>query len=143
MGIYGHQDEHNPQNFFTEGYVSRNKAKIRGALSAVTKPITCGTIINAYAFPERLFYNIAEDLIRTGRLAGSLSGPRSGGKTLYTPAVHSKAQTEWVTSFFRQNGYLEYDAMNRLGITDPVPYIKKQFCGENLKFLKSSCVGKA
>lgn len=34
----------------------------------------------------------------------------------------------------------EFDALNRLGIPDPVGYIKKRFRGRKLLFLQASCV---
>ncbi|KAL0163803.1 hypothetical protein M9458_039556, partial [Cirrhinus mrigala] len=36
-----------------------------------------------------------------------------------------------------------FDALTRLGIPDPVNYIKKRFKSSKLLFLKSACVGKA
>lgn len=36
----------------------------------------------------------------------------------------------------------EFEALTRLGISDPVGYIKKNFKSNKLLFLKSACVGK-
>ena len=38
------------------------------------------------------------------------------------------------------NGYLEYDAVTRLGISDPKQYIKKRFPDSGLVFLSSCCI---
>lgn len=43
--------------------------------------------------------------------------------------------------FFRQNGYLEFDALSRLGIPDAVSYIKKRYKTIQLLFLKAACIG--
>lgn len=48
-------------------------------------------------------------------------------------------QNEWVNSFYKQNGYLEYDALSRLGIMDHKIYIKKQLANEKLQYL-NSCI---
>lgn len=48
---------------------------------------------------------ILEDLVNTGRLAGSISGGRQE-KALYVPDIYTKSQNEWVDSFYKQNGYL-------------------------------------
>lgn len=37
----------------------------------------------------------------------------------------------------------EFEALTRLGIPDPINYIKKRFKSNNLLFLRSACVGRA
>ncbi|KAH3737386.1 hypothetical protein DPMN_043978 [Dreissena polymorpha] len=48
---------------------------------------------------------IVEDLVKAGRLAGSLSGGRQD-KATYIPHIYTKSQNNWVDSFYKQNGYL-------------------------------------
>ena len=57
------------------------------------------------------------------------------------PANYAKAQNEWIENFFLQNGYLEYDALSRLGISDPKSTIKRKFVNDNITFLRSCCIG--
>jgi len=54
-----------------------------------------------------LFVHIAilEELVSSGRLAGSLTGGRHD-KAVYVPDVYIKAQNDWVDNFYKQNGYL-------------------------------------
>ena len=66
---------------------------------------------------------------------------RQVGKATYVPANYAKAQNDWVENFFLQNGYLEYDALIRLGISDPKSTIKRKFTNDKITFLKSCCVG--
>jgi hypothetical protein len=54
--IQGQQDKYDHHVFFTEGYLARNRARIRGALSAVTVPTSVSTIVAQNKFPERLFF---------------------------------------------------------------------------------------
>ena len=70
-------------------------------------------------FQPRLFFRLCDDLIREGCASGVLSGGRVASKATYVPNVYAKAQSDWVDNFFAQNGYLEYDALKRLGIADP------------------------
>lgn len=49
-------------------------------------------------------------------------------------------QNEWVKNFYKQNGYLEYDALTRLGIMDHKVYIKKQLANEKIEYLNSCIV---
>jgi len=48
---------------------------------------------------------ILEELVSSGRLAGSLTGGRHD-KAMYVPDVYIKAQNDWVDNFYKQNGYL-------------------------------------
>nr|CAG4647659.1 EOG090X00WU [Moina brachiata] len=54
--IQGHQDKSDQYVFFTEGFLARNKARIRGALSAITVPTSVSNIIAQNKFPEKLFF---------------------------------------------------------------------------------------
>lgn len=47
-----------------------------------------------------------------------------------------------MNSFYKQNGYLEYDALTRLGISDYKSYIKKQLANEEILLLNSCVVSK-
>ena len=51
------------------------------------------------------FSAILEDLIRSKRLQGTLVGGRQE-KASYIPDVYTRAQNQWVDSFYQQNGYL-------------------------------------
>lgn len=43
-------------------------------------------------------------MVHTGQLKGSLVGRQE--KMMYIPDIYTRAQNEWVDSFYRQNGYL-------------------------------------
>lgn len=51
-------------------------------------------------------------------------------------------QNEWVNNFYKQNGYLEYDSLIRLGITDYNTYLRKQVANEETFSLNSCIVSK-
>ncbi|XP_071497696.1 E3 UFM1-protein ligase 1-like [Diadema antillarum] len=138
--IEGQMDPMDRGVIFTQAFVDRHRSRIRGALSAITKPTSISNILNQYHIPDKLFHTIVDDLQKENRLKGSLSGRQD--KALYIPDIFSRTQNEWVDSFYRQNGYLEYDTLSRLGIADPKSYAKRRFKSENLLFLQSCCVGK-
>ena len=50
------------------------------------------------------------------------------------------ARRNLLVMFSLSNGYLEYDAVTRLGISDPKQYIKKRFPDSGLVFLSSCCI---
>ncbi|CAO2580278.1 E3 UFM1-protein ligase 1, partial [Lemmus lemmus] len=138
--INGHIDLDNRGVIFTEAFVARHKARIRGLFSAITRPTAVNSLISKYGFQEQLLYSVLEELVGTGRLRGTVVGGRQD-KAVFVPDIYSKTQSAWVDSFFKQNGYLEFDALSRLGIPDAVNYIKKRYKNTQLLFLKAACVG--
>nr|XP_034332710.1 E3 UFM1-protein ligase 1 isoform X2 [Crassostrea gigas] len=137
--IKGKLDSQDRDVIYTAAFVTRMKCQIRGALSAVTRPTTVAVVMQRYGFQERLFFSILEEMVHTGQLKGSLVGRQE--KMMYIPDIYTRAQNEWVDSFYRQNGYLEYDTLIRLGISDPKTFIKKHFKSEPIVYLKRVCVG--
>ncbi|GCB77247.1 hypothetical protein scyTo_0015633, partial [Scyliorhinus torazame] len=81
-----------------------------------------------------------EEFISSGRLNGAVIGGRQD-KAVYIPDIYSRTQNNWVDSFLKQNGYLEFDTLCRLGIPDPVNYIKKRYKSASMTTLKAVCVG--
>uniref|UniRef100_A0A8C1TAG1 E3 UFM1-protein ligase 1 n=1 Tax=Cyprinus carpio TaxID=7962 RepID=A0A8C1TAG1_CYPCA len=140
--IHGQIDQYNRGVIFTQAFLSRHKACICGLFSAITRPTQINNLLNLYGFQENLMYSVLEELVKSGRLKGSVVGGRQD-KAIYIPDIYSKAQNSWVESFLKQNGYLEIEALTRLGIPDPVNYIKRRFKSSKLLFLKSACVGRA
>ncbi|KAM8831633.1 E3 UFM1-protein ligase 1 [Spinachia spinachia] len=138
--IQGEIDQHNRGVIFTRAYVARHKARIRGLFSAITRPTPVSSMIGTFAFQEHLLYSVLEELVNTGRLKGSVVGGRQD-KAMYIPDIYSRTQNAWVDSFLQQNGYLEFDALVRLGIPDPTSYIRNRFKSSKLLFLRGACVG--
>ncbi|XP_023373997.1 E3 UFM1-protein ligase 1 [Otolemur garnettii] len=103
-------------------------------------PTAVNSLISKYGFQEQLLYSVLEELVNSGRLRGTVVGGRQD-KAVFIPDIYSRTQSTWVDSFFRQNGYLEFDALSRLGIPDAVSYIKKRYKTTQLLFLKAACVG--
>ncbi|XP_068609640.1 E3 UFM1-protein ligase 1 [Brachionichthys hirsutus] len=140
--IQGEMDQYNRGAIFTPAFVARHKARIRGLFSAITRPTLVSSMIGAFGFQEHLLYSVLEELVNTGRLKGSVVGGRQD-KAVYIPDIYAKTQNSWVDAFLQQNGYLEFDALVRLGIPEPTGYIKKRFKSAKLLFLRAACVGQA
>ncbi|XP_076242490.1 UFM1 specific ligase 1 [Calliopsis andreniformis] len=134
------QDTQDFKVFYTESFLARNRAKIRGALSAVTKPTSLLVILGQCSVPERIFFSILDSLQEMKQVPGVVAG-KQGTNSLYVPSIYTKCQNEWVENYYKQNGYLEYDALSRLGISDPPNFIKRYFPNENIIFLDSVAVG--
>ncbi|XP_043593516.1 E3 UFM1-protein ligase 1 homolog [Bombus pyrosoma] len=138
--IYGKQDPQDSKVFYTESFIARNKAKIRGALCAITKPTPLSAILGQCSVSERIFFSILDNLQEMKQIPGVVAG-KQGTNSLYIPTIYSKSQNEWLNNFYKQNGYLEYDALTRLGISDPPNFVKRHFPNEDLVFLDSVAVG--
>ncbi|XP_024892657.1 E3 UFM1-protein ligase 1 homolog [Temnothorax curvispinosus] len=138
--VHATQDSQDPKVFYTESFIARNKAKIKGALSAVTKPTPLSAILGQCGVSERIFFSILDSLQEVKQVPGVVTGKQSGN-SIYIPTIYSKSQNEWVENFYKQNGYLEYDALTRLGISDPSGFVKRHFPNESIVFLKSVAVG--
>lgn len=134
--IQGKQDKNDAKVFFTESFVARSKAKIRGALAGLTRPTAVTVILNQIGLSEKLFFGLFDQVA----LYGCLSSRSTGAQ--YIPNIYSRSQNDWVNSFYKQNGYLEYEALIRLGINDYKTYLKKQLAGEQIFHLNSCVVSK-
>ncbi|CAH0399842.1 unnamed protein product [Chilo suppressalis] len=133
--IIGKQDASEPRTFYTEEYITRTKAKIKGALTGLLKPTPVTVIVNHCNMAERLFMMLFDQLCAPGVLTGRQAG------ALYVPSCYTKSQNDWVVNFFKQNNYLEYDAISRLGISDPKGYVKRTLTNKDLTFLSTCVIG--
>ncbi|XP_039288056.1 E3 UFM1-protein ligase 1 homolog [Nilaparvata lugens] len=139
--ILAKQDKEDHRLFFTEAFVTRNKCIVRGALTAITQPTTLTAIISQCGLEKKDFLVAFDSLHESKQIAGVLSN-RQSNTCLFIPHIYSKAQSEWVNNFYKQNGYLEYDALQRLGISDPVNFVQRNFSSEKLLQLPTCAVGK-
>ncbi|KAH8312707.1 hypothetical protein KR044_012430 [Drosophila immigrans] len=133
--IKGRQDATNPRVFFTQAYIQRCKAKIRGALAAITKPTNVAVILQQISVQEKIFHSLLDEISPAGQVTSKQANAQ------YVPHIYAKTQADWVNSFYKQNSFLEYDAINKLGISDAKAYIRKQFPNEQFLFLKRVALG--
>ncbi|KAM3931953.1 E3 UFM1-protein ligase 1 isoform 2-T2 [Leptodactylus fuscus] len=140
--IQGKIDQSNRGVIYTDAFVSRHKARIRGLFTAITRPTPVISLISQYGFPEHLLYSLLEELVNCGRLKGTVVGGRQD-KAVFIPDIYARTQSNWIDAFFKQNGYLEFDSLSRLGIPDPIAYIRKRYKSASLIYLKSVCVGQS
>lgn len=139
--IEGRMDQYSGL-IFTQNFINRQKAKVQGLFSSITRPTSVNVLIGQYGLQENLLYSLLEELVNSGRVRGSVVGGRQD-KAMFVPDIYYKAQKAWVQSFLTHNLYLEFEVLKRLGIPDPVNYIKKHFKDKKLLFLKSACVESA
>lgn len=75
--------------------------------------------------------------MKSGRISGQLT---SGLNRTFIPSIYSTTQKEWIENFYKSNGILEYDALARVGISEPKS-LKKRQGFEDCIFLSTCCVG--
>ena len=112
-------------SLYTSAYVARHAAKVRGVLTAVTRPVSLPQLIKDYGFTEGLFFDCVAELVASGRLSGLLHG-----KSTFTPSLYVNAQSASVLAFFQQNGVLEYSLLtSKLQVKDPRAYLAEKLPG--------------
>ena len=74
--IEGFQDEHDPKVILTPAYISRYRARIRGVLTGISMPMSVSLIVKEFGFEGRMFFNLAEEMIRDNTIKGSITGGR-------------------------------------------------------------------
>lgn len=108
---------------YTSSYFDREKCKIRGIFTAVTRPIATSQIISTFKLDENTFYIVLDELTKSGEIKGKV---QSG---VYTPECFLKTKERWVVSFYKQNNYVEYDKLTKFGIQNPKKYISDTIPG--------------
>ncbi|KAL0276431.1 UNVERIFIED_CONTAM: hypothetical protein PYX00_004012 [Menopon gallinae] len=138
--INAKQDKQDQHMFFTESFIERNKCTVRGALLALTKPVSVSALLNLCNIQDRIFLSVIEELNDSKSLPGTITG-KQGINSMYIPSIYLKSQISWASTFFDQNGYLKFSALNRLGISDHNSFIKRNFGNMNVVMLDSCAVG--
>jgi len=117
------QAQARPGKFYTHGFVQQQRAKIRGVLRGTTSPVSLSTIVNTHGFEKEMLRSTVDEMIAQGSLPGQLSGSKNSAT--YTPTVYKRGQQGAVSSFFKQNGYVEFSRLKKVGIHDPAKHMQQ------------------
>eukprot|EP00727_Mastigamoeba_balamuthi_P007287 m51a1_g3179 putative E3 UFM1-protein ligase (757) ;mRNA; r:409852-412658 len=104
---------------YNQTYVDWHRAHVRGLLTAATRPTSLMPLIASYGLNEKLFFSVLQDLIRTGRLDGTLLN-----RTHYVPSVYENARIQWARSFFASNQYIDFSMVTRMHVMDARGYVE-------------------
>jgi len=102
---------------YTQAYIQRQKARVRGLMTAITRPVPVATLLCTYQIQEKLFNSVVNDLVASGRLKGSIQSRE------WVPAIFLKHQEETVDRFFAQNRYIGFDVVSRMQVHNPKTYL--------------------
>ncbi|KAL4558280.1 hypothetical protein LXL04_036478 [Taraxacum kok-saghyz] len=120
---------------YTPAYVARVNAMVRGAARGITVPMNLSMLwsslqillqemdgASGVAVEGSFFQSMFNGLVKEGQVLGSV---RAG--VHWTPSVFAIAQRECVDSFFSQNSVVSYDALHKLGITQPIQFLQSRY----------------
>ncbi|XP_022729984.1 E3 UFM1-protein ligase 1 homolog [Durio zibethinus] len=120
---------------YTPAYVARVSAMVRGASRGITVPTNLSVLwstlqqllqeiegATGVAVEGSFFQSLFNRLVREGEVLGTF---RAG--VHWTPTVFAIAQKECVDSFFSQNSLIGYDAMQKLGISQPIQFLQSRY----------------
>ncbi|CAF0946717.1 unnamed protein product [Brachionus calyciflorus] len=125
---------------YTLNYVNTQKALLSGLLEASIKPIRFAQLTKEFNLDSGMIFDIFDELISSGQIKGSLYGGRQVATAVFVPQIFIKAQEQYVLSFFKQNGYIDYSTLKKIGITEPDSYIRSLLSGQDVRYLNSSCL---
>ncbi|XVF05585.1 hypothetical protein REPUB_Repub05bG0185300 [Reevesia pubescens] len=120
---------------YTPAYVARITAMVRGASRGITVPTNLSVLwstlqqllqemegASGVAVEGSFFQSLFNGLVKEGKVLGTL---RAG--VHWTPTVFAIAQKECVDSFFSQNSFISYDALQKLGISQPNQFLQSRY----------------
>ncbi|KAF3633355.1 E3 UFM1-protein ligase 1 -like protein [Capsicum annuum] len=120
---------------YTPAYVARVSAMVRGAARGIFVPMNTSALWNSLqsllqemdgavgvAVDASFFQSLFNGLVKEGEILGSL---RAG--VHWTPSVFATAQKDCIDSFFSQNSFITYQALQKLGIPQPSQYLQSRY----------------
>ncbi|PAA67600.1 hypothetical protein BOX15_Mlig033126g2 [Macrostomum lignano] len=117
--IQGSQED---DALFTDRYLRRHRARMRGCFNAAIRPLTVQQAASQLRMPEKLLRTVLDEL----HSAGELRGAFQGGKSTYVPSAFSAAHDDWARRFYAQNQYMELEAVRRCGlVSEPKAYLRR------------------
>lgn len=91
--IRGRQDASNPRVFFTQAYIQRCKAKIRGALAALTRPTNVSVLLQQINVQEKIFHSVFDEISPAGQVTSKMANAQ------YIPHIYAKMQVGFNINF--------------------------------------------
>ncbi|CCW70096.1 unnamed protein product [Phytomonas sp. Hart1] len=105
--------------FYTKRYVISQKIILRSGLLAATQPLDLVALYKRH----QLFTPLMDTLI--SELQSELPGVFQG--YIYTPSAFERYRTGQITNIYTSNGYIDYAAVQRLGITNARQYLLSHY----------------
>ncbi|VEL38022.1 unnamed protein product [Protopolystoma xenopodis] len=111
------------ETIYTDVYLEKFRAKIRGYCNALIRPVTVNVASAKLNLAESIFVFLLEGLIISSKVMGSFVVSEG----VFVPSCFVRAQDTYITTFFEQNGYVEWGFIKQIGISDPELYVESKF----------------
>ncbi|KAF9946479.1 E3 UFM1-protein ligase 1 [Mortierella alpina] len=102
-------------------FLEQEMSKMLKSLEQLQEPTSLQTLRSKRVVQDQLFSGLCDMLLKDPRLPGAIKG--TGDQGIFVPRPYEQQQTEWVETFFRNNGFIEFDAMKKRGVSEPKAYI--------------------
>lgn len=132
--IRGSRNRRDPKIVETDSFINSFRCRIRGVLSAITRPTALPSLVSRFNFPPATLSEIVRELIQENAIRGSVSG------TVFTPEIYLRCQQEWIQSFYTENKYIEFESLSRIGVCDWKGFLTNRF--PDILLLKSCGVSR-
>ena len=109
---------------YTEAYIGRLRAQLRGALRGAAAPAGVKDLCARLGLDEASRAFVAP-LLEELAAGGAALGEVKGGGFLWTPAVYTRTQHDGIREAFKRSGYVGFASLKKQGIPgDPVKVLE-------------------
>ncbi|KAG0071575.1 hypothetical protein BGZ89_010178 [Linnemannia elongata] len=106
----------------TPWFHEQEKAALLKALNQLKEPTSLVSLRAKNIVQEQLMYGLCDTLAKETGLLGTFKGV--GDQGTFVPQPYEQQQTDWIETFFKNNGFIELDAVKKRGVADPKAYMQ-------------------
>ncbi|KAK5816208.1 hypothetical protein F5H01DRAFT_201991 [Linnemannia elongata] len=106
----------------TPWFHEQEKAALLKALNQLKEPTSLVSLRAKNIVQEQFMYGLCDTLAKETGLLGTFKGV--GDQGTFVPQPYEQQQTDWIETFFKNNGFIELDAVKKRGVADPKAYMQ-------------------
>ncbi|KAF9131256.1 E3 UFM1-protein ligase 1 [Mortierella sp. 14UC] len=103
-------------------FYEQEKASLLIALHQLKEPTSLASLKAKNVVQEQLMYGLCDTLAKDTGLPGTFKGV--GEQGTFVPQPYEQQRTDWIETFFKDNGFIELDAVKKRGVVDPKTYMQ-------------------
>ncbi|KAG0286578.1 E3 UFM1-protein ligase 1 [Linnemannia gamsii] len=100
----------------------QEKAALLKTLHQLNEPTSLASLRAKNVVQEQLMYGLCDTLAKETGLPGTFKGV--GDQGTFVPQPYEQQQSDWIEIFFKDNGFIELDAVKKRGVADPKTYMQ-------------------
>lgn len=121
---------------YTTNYKELTKSKIRGLIRGCMLPVPLSTITTRLGVENDFANTLIESMIKEGQLKGKVSA------SSYIPENYNKCRDDVIRKFYKQNKYVTYELVSKVGGANPKKFLGKIMGEKELIFLDLAAISK-